>query len=138
MLVVLDSNVLLSALISPIGPPGQLYKAWRAKRFILITCRTQIEEIRKASRYPHFRSTLQPHLIGALMNNLTRAQICAEPLPNLHTASDSTVSFLLNLTEVSHANYLVTGDKRSGLLEIRKVGCASILTARQFCEQILL
>ena len=33
MRVVLDTNALLSALISPHGPPDTIYRAWRAARF---------------------------------------------------------------------------------------------------------
>jgi uncharacterized protein len=51
MRVILDNNILFSALISPIGPPHRIYQAWRAKRFELATCSIQIGEIRRASRY---------------------------------------------------------------------------------------
>ncbi|MBI3043261.1 MAG: putative toxin-antitoxin system toxin component, PIN family [Betaproteobacteria bacterium] len=52
MRVVLDSNVLISALISAGSPPDLIYRAWRKKRFILVTSKTQLAEIRRASRYP--------------------------------------------------------------------------------------
>jgi hypothetical protein len=51
MLVVLDSNILLSALISPYGAPHKIYKAWRQHYFELATCREQVEELRRASCY---------------------------------------------------------------------------------------
>ena len=57
MRVVLDSNVLLSALISPHGAPHRIYEAWRARRFELVTCPTQLDEIRRASRYPKLGAT---------------------------------------------------------------------------------
>ena len=37
MRVVLDTNVLLSALISPHGPPDTIYRAWRAAPFEIET-----------------------------------------------------------------------------------------------------
>jgi len=43
---------------------------------------------------------------------------------------------LLALAATAHADYLVTGDKRSGLLSRRSVGSARILTAAVFCETI--
>lgn len=49
MLVVLDSNVLLSALISPHGIPDLLYRAWRSGRFELVTSTIQLDELRRAS-----------------------------------------------------------------------------------------
>jgi putative PIN family toxin of toxin-antitoxin system len=137
MLVVLDTNVLLSAILSPTGPPAQIHQAWHDKRFELATCTDQIEEIRRASRYPRFRATLQPHRFGILINNLRRALVLTQPLPLLHTADDPTDSFLLNLAEAVSTHYLVTGDKRFHILELGKVGETKIFTACRFCDQVL-
>lgn len=137
MLVVLDTNVLFSAILSPTGPPALLHHAWRQKRFELATCIDQIEEIRKASRYPRFREALQPYRFGILINNLTHAQVWRSPLPKRHIADDPADSFLLNLAEAVKAHYLVTGDKRSHILDLVKVGETRILTARGFCDQVL-
>lgn len=137
MLVVLDTNVLFSAILSPTGRPAQIHQAWRQKRFELATCIDQIEEIKRASRYPRFSAALQPRRFGILINNLTRAHVWVERLPNLHTARDPEDSFLLNLSEAVQADYLVTGDKHSHMLELGKVGKTTILTVRQFCEHVL-
>lgn len=137
MLVVLDTNVLLSAMIAPTGQPAQIHEAWRQKRFELATCTDQIEEIRRASRYPRFRAALQPHLFGILINNLSRAQVWTRAVPAHHASADPTDSFLLNLSEAVRAHYLVTGDKRARILELGKVGDTKILTPRQFCGEVL-
>lgn len=137
MLVLLDTNVLLSAILSPTGPSALIHKAWRGKRFELVTCLEQIEEIRRASRYPRFRAALQPHRFGVLINSMTRARVWTAPLPKLHTAHDPTNTFLLNLAAAAEAHYLVTGDKRSHILALKKVGGTTILTPREFCEQVL-
>ena len=50
MRVVLDSNILLSALISPHGPPHRIYEAWRQRRFELVTTGVQLDELRRSSR----------------------------------------------------------------------------------------
>lgn len=75
MRVVLDSNILFSALISPKGAPDMIYRAWRAARFELVTSRHQLDEIRRASRYPKLRAILQPSKVGAMVNNLQRALV---------------------------------------------------------------
>lgn len=137
MLVVLDTNVFLSALLAPQGMTAEIYKAWRPRRFEVATCTEQIEELRRASRYPKFRAALQPHRFGRLINNLTRARVYREALPKLLTAEDPSDSFLLNLAAVSNADYLVTGDKRSGILELSAIGRTRILTVRAFCETVL-
>jgi predicted nucleic acid-binding protein len=49
--VVLDSNVFISVLISPGSPPDGIQRAWRKKRFVLVTSDEQLTELRRASRY---------------------------------------------------------------------------------------
>ena len=75
MRVVLDTHILFSALISPHGVPNRIYRAWRAARFELVTSKIQLDEIRRASRYPKFQAVLQPAKIGTMINNLQRAVI---------------------------------------------------------------
>lgn len=135
MLVVLDSNILLSALISPYGAPHGIYKAWRQHHFELATCREQVEELRRASRYPKLREILQPHQVGLMLNNLQNAKMFHR-VPPKHKARDVHDSYLLDLADFAEANYLVTGDKRSGLLEIKRVGTARILTAAGFLKTL--
>jgi putative PIN family toxin of toxin-antitoxin system len=136
MLVVLDTNVLISAMVSPFGPPGLAYAAWREGRFEVATCREQLAEIREVSRYAKFRNVFRPEVVGRMMNILQQSRV-VHPLPRRHTAEDPTDAFLLDLAEVSGADYLVTGDKRSGLLQRKRIGRASIVTAADFCLGVL-
>jgi uncharacterized protein len=131
MLVVLDSNVLLSALISPHGAPHQIYKAWRQRQFDLVSCTEQLDELRRASRYPKFKGILQPNLVGLMFNNLQRA-VVFDRIPAKHEARDPHDSYLLDLADFAGANYLVTGDKRAGLLELKRIRKARIVTATAF------
>jgi putative PIN family toxin of toxin-antitoxin system len=133
MRVVLDSNILLSALISPHGPPHRIYQAWQNRRFTLITAEVQLDEVRRASRYPKFRNVLQPHRVGRMLNDLRGAEI-VDPLRGRDELADPDDAWLLALADAGHANHLVTGDKRSGLLARGRVGTANILTAAAFCR----
>jgi len=136
MLVILDSNILLSALISPHGTPAEIYDAWQEARFMLVTCTEQLDEIRKASRYPKLRAILKPHLVGKMLNSMQRATVLGE-VPRKHTADDPADAFLLDLAEFANVDYLVTGDKRSGLLKKRRIAGVRILTAANFCATVL-
>ncbi len=46
MRVVLDTNVLVSALLISVGPPAAVYRAWCDGRFVLLTSAEQLEELR--------------------------------------------------------------------------------------------
>lgn len=133
MRVVLDTNILLSALITPGGSPDVIYRAWLAGRFDLITSDDQIEELRRASRYAKFRTVLQPHKVGKLINNLQEA-VVLDRLPPAENEADPFDAFLLAMVEAGGADWLVTGDKRAGLLERGRYGGARIVTPGEFLE----
>lgn len=139
MRVVLDTNVLLSALISPHGAPDAIYKAWRAARFDLVTSTVQLDELRRVSRYPKLKAILPAHRIGAMVNNMQGA-IVLEHLPNLPEGvevSDPNDAFLFTMALAGEANYLVTGDRRAGLLQRGNAGGARIVTPATFCTEAL-
>jgi len=137
MLVLLDSNVIISALLTQHGAPARIVDEWREGRFQLLTCQIQIDEIRTASRTPKFKYRLQPHQIGAMLNHLYSAIVWPSPIPRKHQAADPADSFLLDLIDAAQPDYAVTGDKRSGLLELDKLGRTKFLKASAFCTEVL-
>ena len=139
MRVILDTHVLLAALISPYGPPDAIYRAWRAMRFELLTSAVQGDELRRVSRYPKLKTILPAHRVGTLVNNLQRA-VVLDPLPSLPAGMDATDPndvFLLAMALAGEADYLVTGDHRAGLLQRGHVGRTRILTPAAFCAEVL-
>lgn len=136
MRVVLDTNILFSALISPHGKPDVIYRAWRSARFEIVTSQLQLDETRRASRYPKFRDILQPAKVGAMVNNLQRA-VVLEELPVKVEADDPDDAFLLAMALVGTADYLITGDRRAGLLQRRCVERTRIVTPSEFCAEVL-
>lgn len=139
MRVILDTNVLLGALISPLGPPDAIYRAWRAARFELVTSLAQLDELRRASRYPKLKAILPAHRIGTMVNNMQRA-VVLEPLPTLPQgveANDPNDAFLLAMALAGEADYLVTGDRRAGLLQRGSIGRTRIVTPAAFCAEAL-
>jgi len=139
MRVVLDTNVLLAALISPYSPPDAIYRAWHAARFDLVTGRAQLDELRRVSRYPKIKAILPAYRIGTMINNLQRALVLdmLPPLPDGMEASDPNDTFLLAMALVGEADYLVTGDRRAGLLQRGKFGRTRIVTPAAFCSHAL-
>ncbi|MFV3129241.1 putative toxin-antitoxin system toxin component, PIN family [Niveispirillum sp. KHB5.9] len=139
MRVVLDTNVLLSALLSTGGAPDMIYRAWRAARFSLVTSDIQLDEVRRASRYPKLKAILQPHRVGAMINNMQRALVLdtLPPLPDDINVQDPHDAYLVTMVLAAGADYLVTGDRRAGLLRHGHVGRTRILTPKAFCEVAL-
>jgi putative PIN family toxin of toxin-antitoxin system len=139
MRVILDTNVLLGALISPHGPPDTIYRAWRAARFDLVTSTAQLDELRRVSRYPKLKTILPAHRIGTMVNNMQRAVVLGvlPPLPDGVDVSDPNDAFLLAMALTGETDYLVTGDRRAGLLQLGNLGRARIVTPTVFCAETL-
>ena len=133
---VLGTNILLSALISPHGPSDAIYRAWRRARFEIVTSVTQLDELRRASRYPRLKAVIQPHLVGAMVNNRQRA-VVLDLLPAVPEAENPFDTFLLAMAVAGDADYLVTGDRRAGLLQRGHIGRTRILTPAAFCAEAL-
>ena len=139
MLVILDTNVLIGALISPNGHPHIIYEAWCSDRFELVTSLVQLEEIRQVSRYSKLKNILPPHRVGTMINNMQNATIL-DDLPELPTeikSNDPNDDFLLSMALESHADYLITGDRKSGLLQLGSIKRTKILTPAIFCLSVL-
>jgi len=139
MRVVLDTNVLLSALISSHSSPETIFRAWRAARFELVTSTAQLDELRRVSRYPKLKTILPPHRVGAMVNNMQRA-VVLDHLPTLPEGievNDPNDAFLLAMAVASEAEYLVTGDHRAGLLQRGSIGRTRIVTPAAFCADAL-
>ena len=136
MRVVLDTNILFSALISPHGYPDIIYRAWRSGHFQGVTSRIQLDEIRRASRYPKFKAILQPAKVGAMVNNLQRAVVLEQLFIKLET-TDPDDAFLLAMAVAGEADYLVTGDRRAGLLQRGHIERTRIVTPTVFCVEVL-
>jgi predicted nucleic acid-binding protein len=64
--------------------------------------------------------------------------IFAGRIPRRHHCKDPEDAYLLDLADATQADYLITGDRRSGLLDKLTVGRASILTAKAFVERLSL
>lgn len=134
MRVILDSNVLISALISCGSPPDRIYRAWREKRFVLVTSTAQIAEMRRASRYTKLRKLVSPREFGAIVNRLHGALVL-DKLSRIDVSRDAADNYLLAMAAAAEADFLVTGDARD-LLRLKKFGRTVILTPGSFLKLV--
>jgi uncharacterized protein len=135
MRVVLDTNIFISALISESGPPYRAFDAWLGGRFVLYSSEQQIAELRRISRYPKLRQLVPKHVFGDLINALGKTALI-EPASVAVELSDPDDAFLLGMAKTGGADYLVTGDKRAGLLALKTFGRTKIVTPTEFIAAI--
>ena len=131
MRVILDTNILIAALISPTGPPAAILQAFLDERFTLVTCVPQLVEFQRVTRDPELRKRIKPAEVGTLINQLRALAFIPRRLPRIERSSDPGDDYLLALAEAASADYLVTGDK-TGLLALRKHRRTRIVTAQRF------
>jgi putative PIN family toxin of toxin-antitoxin system len=135
--VVLDTNVLVSALLSPGHPPALLLNAWLDNRFELLVSRQQLAEIGRVTRYPGLKSRIRPSEAGRLINLLGDLATNVMSPVEVDMSPDPFDNFLLGLAISGAADYLVTGDK-AGVLALKRVGQARIVSAHDFCRTLKL
>jgi uncharacterized protein len=128
MRVILDTNILCSALMVSGGLPDRLYLAWRDRLFTLVTSDEQLEEFRRVTRYPRIRARIEPSAAGTLHNEL-------QHLPLVDVSPDPWDNYLLSMAQVGKADFLVTADKRD-VLPLNAFGATRIVTAWQMLGEI--
>ncbi len=132
MRVVVDTNLLMSALMVPSSPPAKILALWRSRRFDLLTSPLQLDEIARVTRYPRIRSRLTPALAGRLINRLRDVAIIVYKLPKIDRSPDPDDDHLFALAEASRADFLITGDK--ALLNLKRHKSTRIVTAAVFVD----
>ena len=104
MLVVPDSTVLLSALLSGKGLPARAVEAWRPGHFELVTSREQIDELKRAAGYGKVRNFVSRAAVGRLVKSLSNAEVLLARLPRASAASDPGDDFLLAISAAAEAD----------------------------------
>ena len=134
---VIDTNVFVSGLINPNGPPGHILKAVRSKRFTVITSPDINEEILDVLNRPHLRDK---YGLGDLLFDVAFILWeLAEPAAHLPPASaspDPDDNKFLSAAVGGKAGYLITGDTRD-LLPLKEYQGVHILTPADFCRILL-
>lgn len=133
MRVILDTNVLVAALIAPNGPPHNLFEAFLGDRFTLVTGNMQIEEFSRVTRYPAIRSRIHPAQAGRMLNAIRSLAINIENPPTQSVSRDPHDDFLFAMAQAGEADYLVTGDKADVLALVRH-GKTQIVTVQKLIE----
>jgi len=133
--IVLDTGILIAALITRRKPPDQIYQAWRKHKFELITSEWQLSEFRRVSRYPKLRKYLVPSEAGNMINGLRYQALVLTDLPVLDISPDPDDNPVLAMAVAGKADFLVSGDKRD-LLALKTIAKTRIVTARNLLKKL--
>lgn len=131
MRLVLDTNILVSALLAGTSLPAHLVVLWREGWCDLLTSAEQIDELMRVTRYPKIRARLAPALAGRLINEMRDLAVELKGLPTVTACADPYDNYLLAMTVAGKADFLITGDKFD-LLSMQHYEGTRIVTVRDF------
>lgn len=111
MRVVLDVNVLVSALLSRVGAPARLITLWLDGAFELVVSEELLTELGRAISYPKLQAHISREDAADFIALLrSTASVVADVKRPAHVSRDRGDDYLLALAETS-ASILVSGDR---------------------------
>ena len=113
MVVVLDTNVIVSALLSPKGPPADIIKRWEADELGVVISPALLDELRRALQYQRVRKYFKaPHKkLATLVKRLETVATVVEPQVSLDVIQEDLAdNRVLECAVAGNASYIITGD----------------------------
>jgi putative PIN family toxin of toxin-antitoxin system len=135
MRVVVDTNVLVSGLISPHGPPAQIIVHWLEGVFTLLYSPAILEELEDVLNRAWLKDRLTetPDRIADLLEAVTVFGELVVGYVNVTGAiADPFDEMFLACAMLGEADYLVTGDKE--ILALVEFGTTEIVSPARFLQ----
>ncbi len=132
MRVVLDTNIVISALVFNTGQLGWLREAWINQKILPLVNKSCVEELLRALTYPKFK--LSPaeieSLLGEYLPHTETIAIERKSGKKIPHCKDPYDQKFLELAYAGNAEVLITGDK--ALLELHGQTPFDVLTVTAF------
>ncbi|MBU1660099.1 MAG: putative toxin-antitoxin system toxin component, PIN family [Chloroflexi bacterium] len=132
--VVLDTNVLVSGVISEKGSPRRILAAWKKEYFVLVTSIAIIAEIVRVLHYPHIKNKyrLEEDDIQLVETTLANDALVLDDMYQVRRSRDPEDDIFLACALEGRADYIVSGDPH--LLEIKYYHGVQIISPSQLLE----
>ncbi len=133
MIVVLDTNVIVSALLSPGGPPAEIISRWEADQFEVVTSPPLLSELKRALQYPRVKKYLKssPDDVTAFAERFGRVARVVQPRLALDVIEDDPAdNRVLECAIAGGAAYIISGDDH--LLQVKVYKDIVILSPAAF------
>lgn len=110
--IVLDTNILVSALISRDGPPARVLESVKHEGAALITSEAQLAELRRVLSYERIRTCIRLEEAEDLLGNLEAIGEVVTDLPTVNASPDPKDNVILATAIAGRADLVVSGDKK--------------------------
>jgi uncharacterized protein len=133
--IVLDTNVLIAALITKGTPPDRLYQAWLEGEVELVTSTAQLAEVTAVLARPRLQRYLDADEAAAVVENLDTRALILDALPDVDLSPDPRDNPILAAAIAGKADLIVSGDKKH-MLALGEVEGIPIVTARDALDRL--
>ncbi len=132
--VVLDTNVIISGLINPKGPPAEILRALKAGRFVLVASESINQEVLEVMDRPRLRDKygLAEHFFDIAFILWEQTELVTKP-PVVKVSKDPKDNKFLAAAVGGLAHYLVTGDIKD-LLSLGEYQGVQIVSPEHFLD----
>jgi putative PIN family toxin of toxin-antitoxin system len=133
MIVVLDTNLIISALLSPQGTPAKIINLWEEGKFDVAVSDPLLDELERALGYErikkYFRGT--DFNRGVFIKHLREIAILVKPQISLEVITDDPDDNRpLECAVISRSSYIISGDQH--LLDLKEYQGIQILSPAGF------
>lgn len=135
MRILLDTNIIISGLLSSESPPGKLIQGWLDGRFDLVTSQAQLDELLRALGYERLRDRISPEQTRDFLENIEAAAIVAPSVDEVDFSPDPDDNVILATAIAGRADLIVSGDK-PGMLILGAVEGIRIVTPREALDRL--
>ena len=138
--VVLDTNVVLSALVFGGGAVGQVRRAWQQGAILPLASTATVQELVRVLAYPKFRLSQaeQDELLADYLPHTETVRI-PQPPPQVPACRDVLDAPFMHLAVAGQARGLVAGDRDLLAIapEFERASACPISTLEAFCKAYL-
>ena len=138
MIVVLDTNVIISALLSSTGAPAEILSRWENNEFEVEVSTQLLAELGRALHYPKIARYLKlsDEEIGRFLRRYVASATLIIPQENLAVITqDPDDNRVLECAVDANASFIVTGDDH--LLELQEYQGIVILSPAAFLAYLI-
>lgn len=135
--LVVDTNIIVSGLMTTATPPAQILDAVHGKKIILLVSDEVVVEYLRVLESPHIRKykKITDEVIRDLTSLFIEQTERVEILSHIKKSKDPDDDKFLSLAVEGKADFLITGDK-ADLLSLKEIEHIPIITARQAVERL--
>lgn len=131
--VILDTNLIVSGLLAPGGPPARLIAEWRRGAFEVVGSPKLVAELEGVLARPKIRARIPLEDATAFLEEMRRVSVWLDdPPPARNLAPDPGDDFIVNIARAASCAAIVSGDRR-----LHSVRNPPVLTPRDFLDALI-